>query len=229
VAGDRGRETSGQAQEKAGQVAGQAQEKAGQAAGQAQEKVGQVAGQAQEKASEVADQARGRLQDQLDQRSRDIGQQLRSSAGAFRSASSQLREQGPAPAANLIERGADQVERLGSYLERASGHQLLDDVENLGRRNPWAVILSGATLGFAAARMLRASSSKRYEQRGQGGQSGQSGQGTSPYSSDYGYRQPGHELERPRTAVYDDDLATTPVPPAPMDAPPVRTTPGTGI
>ena len=41
-------------------------------------------------------------------------------------------------------------------------------IEDFGRQRPWAVAGIGLLLGIAAARMLKASSSARYAQRGSG-------------------------------------------------------------
>jgi hypothetical protein len=36
---------------------------------------------------------------------------------------------------------------------------------DLARKNPWAVVAGGVALGFAASRILKASSSERYQAR----------------------------------------------------------------
>jgi hypothetical protein len=56
---------------------------------------------------------------------------------------------------------------VGSYLERSDGDTILRDAEDFGRRQPWAVMLGGLAVGFAASRVLKASS----QQRSRNGQS----------------------------------------------------------
>jgi hypothetical protein len=132
------------------------------AAETAQDKAKEAAAQAQDKAREAAGHARGRVQDQVDQRSTQLGEQVRSGASDARSIAEQLRNQGKQTPARYVEQAADQAERLGGYLRESDGDRLLNDVEDFARRNTWAVALGGLALGFAASRLLKASSSNRY-------------------------------------------------------------------
>ncbi len=129
----------------------------------AQEKASEVAGQAQEKAKEAAGQARTKVRDQVDQRSTEAGQRVTGAAGDARSVADELRKQGKDTPARYAEQAADRAERLGGYLERADGDTILRDVEDFGRKRPWAVVAGGLALGFAASRLLKASSSERYQ------------------------------------------------------------------
>jgi hypothetical protein len=131
-------------------------------AGQAQDKAKDVASQAQDKAREAAGQARGRVREQVDQRSTEVGERIGSSAGDARSVADELRKQGKDTPARYVEQAADRAERLGGYLEQKDGDTILRDVEDFARRNPWALAAGGLALGFAASRMLKASSSDRY-------------------------------------------------------------------
>ena len=79
-----------------------------------------------------------------------------------------LREQGKDQPAKLADQAADRAERLGSYLEESDADRILGDVEDFGRRQPWAVIAGGIAVGLVASRFLKASSSRRYEQRTSG-------------------------------------------------------------
>jgi hypothetical protein len=132
-----------------------------QVAGKAQE----VAGQAQEKAGEAAQQAKGQLRTQLDQRSTQAGEQVTSTASDIRSVGQQLREQGKDQPAKLAEQAADRVEQVGSYLTQSDPDRLLHDLEDFARRQPWAVAIGGLAIGFAASRVLKASSTDRYQTR----------------------------------------------------------------
>jgi hypothetical protein len=129
-----------------------------QAKGQAQ----QVAGQAQDKAQEAAGQAKSRFAVEVDTRSTQAGQQLRSTAGDVRSVGEELRKQGKDKPAQLAERAAHQVDRIGGYLHQSDGDRILRDVEDFGRRKPWAIATGGLAVGFVASRLLKASSTRRY-------------------------------------------------------------------
>jgi ElaB/YqjD/DUF883 family membrane-anchored ribosome-binding protein len=125
---------------------------------QAKEKV-------QETAQQAAGQARGQVRTQVDQRSTEAGQKVTTFADDVRSVGQQLREQGKDQPAKLADQAADRAERLSSYLTTSNADRILQDIEDFGRRQPWAVIAGGAALGLIASRFLKASSSSRYEQR----------------------------------------------------------------
>jgi hypothetical protein len=83
----------------------------------------------------------------------------------------QLRRQGKDTPARYAEQAADRAERLGNYLKDSDGETILRDVEEFARRKPWAVAAGGLALGFAASRLLKASSTERYRQLPQSGNS----------------------------------------------------------
>ena len=139
----------------------------GGAAEQAQEKAKEVAGQAQDKARDAGQKVRGRVSEQVDQRSTQAGEQVHGSAEDVRSFAQQLREQGKDKPAQYAEQAADRADRVGGYLRDADGDRILHDVEDFGRRNPWAVVAGGVALGFVASRMLKASSGERYRSTAQ--------------------------------------------------------------
>jgi ElaB/YqjD/DUF883 family membrane-anchored ribosome-binding protein len=125
--------------------------------------------QAKEKAQEAAGQAKAKagsqLRTQVDQRSTDAGNRVGGIASDARSVSETLREQGKDQPAKLVEQAADRADRLGDYLKQSDADRILGDLEDLGRRNPWVVIAGGAALGLVASRFLKASSSRRYDER----------------------------------------------------------------
>jgi len=127
-----------------------------------QEKAREVAGQAQDRARESAGQARGRISQEVDRRSTRAGEQVSSNASDARSVADELRKQGKDAPARYVEQAADRAERLGGYLQESDGDRILRDVEDFARRNPWAVAAGGLLVGFAASRMLKASSGDRY-------------------------------------------------------------------
>ena len=131
------------------------------ARGQAPEKAQQAQGKAQQVASTAAERARR----QVDQRSSELGERVTSTAGDIRTMGEQLREQGKDQPAKLADQAADRVERAGSWLRDSDSDRLLSDIEDFGRRRPWAFALGGLALGVAAARFLKASSTQRYQRR----------------------------------------------------------------
>jgi hypothetical protein len=123
--------------------------------------------QAGEQAQKAAGQAKGAVRSQVDQRSTEAGQKVGGFASDVRSVGDQLREQGKDQPAKLAEQAAERTERLGRYLTESDADRILGDVEDFGRRQPWAVIAGGVALGLVASRFLKASSSRRYDQRSQ--------------------------------------------------------------
>jgi hypothetical protein len=117
---------------------------------------------AQDKAQGALGQARSRLRDQIDQRSTQAGEQVQSTVQDVRSMAEQLRGQGKDTPARVAEQVADRAESFGSYLRDADGERLLQDVEDVARRQPWLIAAGGLALGFAASRFLKASSGRRY-------------------------------------------------------------------
>jgi gas vesicle protein len=131
----------------------------------AKDKAEEVAGQAQAKAQDVAGQAKGRVRDQVDQRSTEAGERVSTTAQDVRSVGEELRKQGKDQPARLADQAADRAERLGGYLQESDADRILRDIEELGRRQPWAVVAGGLALGFLGSRFLKASSRQRYQQR----------------------------------------------------------------
>jgi hypothetical protein len=126
--------------------------------GQAKEKAQEAAGQAKEKAG-------SQLRSQVDQRSTDAGHRVGGLASDVRAVGESLRERGKDQPAKLADQAADRAERLGSYLKESDADRILGDVEDFGRRQPWAVIAGGVAVGLVASRFLKASSIDRYEKR----------------------------------------------------------------
>jgi hypothetical protein len=135
------------------------------ATAQAKDKAQEVAGQAQEKAQEAAGQARDKVRSQIDSRSTQAGEQVGGHARSLRSVGEQLRERGEDQPAKLADQAAARLERAGNWLTESDADRILGDVEDFARRNPWAVMAGGLALGFAASRVLKASSTDRYHGR----------------------------------------------------------------
>jgi hypothetical protein len=140
---------------------GQAQ----QVADQTREKVGEAADQAKETAQNVVSQAQNTVREQVDQRTTEAGERIGSTAEDIRSVGQELRNQSKEGPANIAEQAADRIDRAAGYLRDSDGDRILNDVEDFGRRQPWAVLAGAVVVGLAAARFLKASSRERYSSR----------------------------------------------------------------
>jgi hypothetical protein len=161
----------------------------------------------QDKAQEAGEQAKSRVSDELDRRSTEVGEQATTIADAIRKASQQLQEQGKGSAAKPMQQAAERVESAGNWLRDADGDQLLRDVENFGRRKPGAVLAGGLLVGFALSRLLKASSTERYQSSG-----------TTGYTTGY----TGPERQIPLRTTPSTGASTPPI------TAPGATAPGTG-
>jgi hypothetical protein len=116
-----------------------------------------------QQASEMKEKGERQLRAQIDERTTQAGQEMRSLAQALRRSGSELEGQSASASASRVASGAaERLERAGSYLESASGDALLRDAERFARRRPWLVAGAAAAVGFAASRLLKASSERRY-------------------------------------------------------------------
>lgn len=130
---------------------------------QARDQVQQVAGQATEKLQQASGQVGDRVKQEVDSRSSQAGAQIGSTANSLRAVSKELRNQGEETPAKLADQIAEKVEQVSGYLSNSNADRILTDVEDFGRKQPWVVIGAGLTLGFVAARFLKASSGRRYD------------------------------------------------------------------
>jgi hypothetical protein len=135
----------------------------GSTADQVKDQVRDKAQVAQDKAKGALGQARGQLRDQVDQRSTQAGERVANTAADMHSIADELRQQGKETPARMVDQIAGQAERFGDYLKGASGDRVLRDVEGFARSKPWLVAAGGLALGFAASRVLKASSGSRYQ------------------------------------------------------------------
>lgn len=130
---------------------------------QARETVQDTAQQAVGQAQEQVERARGQVREQVDQRLSQAGDRAGTTAEDLRTVANELRRTEKESAAKVAEGLAERVDGVGRYLSSADGERILRDVEDFGRRQPWAVLAGGLALGFIASRVLKASSGRRYE------------------------------------------------------------------
>jgi hypothetical protein len=116
-------------------------------------------------ATQVTQTAQEKLREQVESRSTQAGEQASATAQALRTTGRSLHDEGQDAPARAAEQLAGYVERVGDYLTKTDGERLLHDAEDFGRRQPLAAIGLGLVAGLAASRLLKASSSRRYESR----------------------------------------------------------------
>ena len=139
--------------------------------GDGQSMTGQAQQKVQEKAQEVRGQVSGQVRQQVDTRSTQAGEQITSVADAMRRTGQSLRDEGNEAPAKVTDAVAERADRLGGYLRDSNADRILQDVEDMARRQPWLFALGGLALGLVASRFLKASSGGRYQSQSRGYQS----------------------------------------------------------
>lgn len=126
---------------------------------------------AKEKGQEVRTQTSDRVRQEVDQRSSQAAEQVQSFAQTMRRTASELRAQGQQGQSGTLDQVAMRAEQLGGYLTQADAEQLLEQVQNSGRRvlefarqQPLIVAVGGLGIGIVASRLLGS--------RAQGGSNG---------------------------------------------------------
>lgn len=129
---------------------------------QSQSPQGQDAGS--QGASGLADQAKSLVSQQVEQRAGRSADDLREVARALRQTGEQL---GGNMAAPYVDKAAQQLERLSSFLRTADANQVLRGAERFARREPLLFLGGAFTLGILAARFLK-SSARGHEEWSEG-------------------------------------------------------------
>jgi hypothetical protein len=116
---------------------------------------------AKEAGGEIVHKVQERAGSQINRQKETAATEISQVANAVR----RIRESLPAEesgalarfAAEYGDKAANSLERLSNYIREQDPKQLLDDVQNFGRRRP-ALLLGGAfLLGFAGARLIKSS------------------------------------------------------------------------
>lgn len=119
--------------------------------------VEQAVGEIREEARRVTDEVKEEVEDRADRWSSTLGRRGDSLARALHAASDTLRDEGEGGLADLAHRAAEQVHRMGQYLEDEDPSGMLDDLEETGRSNPAAFMGAAFAAGVLGGRLLRAS------------------------------------------------------------------------
>jgi len=147
-----GHAVAGQAQ----QLAGQASDRAGTVVAQAGEQAKSVAWEAKDHARELVGRTRRDLMQQAEERSGQAAQGLRSLAGQF-GALAEGRPHEAGPLTGYLRDAGDRIDRIASRMDQGP-QAVLDDVKSFARRRPLVFLGMCGALGFAAGRLVRASS-----------------------------------------------------------------------
>lgn len=118
-------------------------------------------------AQDAVAQSKSFLTKQLDERSTQIGERVGATADDLRRIGTELQSStGVGGAAALANRGADYIERIGTYLRESNGDELIADLEDFARERPWAIAGAAVVAGLAASRFVKSSSIRRYRSYG---------------------------------------------------------------
>src|SRR3954452_19923956 len=128
---------------------------------QAQEKEQEVREQAGQQVRKATGQAQDRVREQVDQRSTQAGEQVHQHASDLRDVAEQLRGLGKDGPAKIADQVAERAERAGSWMKESDADQILGEVEDFARSNPWAVVAGGVAVGCGAPPALEASGMRR--------------------------------------------------------------------
>ena len=116
---------------------------------------------AKQTTSEVVDQVQQQAGSRLNRQKEEAASELQRVAGAVRQLGEGLggQDQGPIAhyAAEYGRKAADGLERLTNYLRQNDARAVVNELENLGRRQPTILIGGAFLLGLAGARFLKSS------------------------------------------------------------------------
>jgi hypothetical protein len=137
-----------------------ADEQIKEAAGQARRAAGEAVEQAQQTAGKVVEGAKEQATSQLATQKERAAGSLGSVAAAIRQTGQGLRQQDQDTVGRYADTVADQVERVAGYLRERDVSDVLEDVENLARRQPGLFLGGAVALGFLGTRFLMSSGSR---------------------------------------------------------------------
>lgn len=179
-----------QARREAGSVADEARGAARDVAGEARR-----AGEAiKQEATGLAGTVKQQLASQAQAQKAQVAERISTVAHHFQHTAEELRGR-EAWLAELLDRGARQIDGFAQGLRERDLRSMVGEVENLAHRHPALFMGTAVALGFALSRMVRAGSAEeryryegeRYRYGGAYGSSGYAGAGASGYETTGGY------------------------------------------
>jgi hypothetical protein len=137
--------------------------------------------QAKQQAKGAAQEAGSRAQAAIESRKSSAADSLGVVAGAFRQASHDLDDQNQRMMGQAVGWAADGLERFSQSLRERELGSLLDQAEDVARRQPALFVGGAVALGFVVSRFLKSSAERRRETRhGSDGAYGRYGSGYAP-------------------------------------------------
>lgn len=104
----------------------------------------------------------GYVTKQIETRSADSGRRIKATAQTLRTVAEELRNDPTTnPAADLAERGAEMIDRIGTYFEETDFATMVSDAETFSRQQPWVVAAAGLAAGILASRLVKATAARR--------------------------------------------------------------------
>jgi hypothetical protein len=145
-------------------------------------------------ASRVADQAVQQVKSQLETGKEKATGSLQEMAQALHETSSSFRERNQDALGRYADSGAEMIDQVSGYFKDRSVDQIVDDVEELARRQTGLFIGGAFALGFVLSRFFKSTSPTGYRRGGYdqaygGGYARASGSvapSTAPYTSEAG-------------------------------------------
>ena len=99
---------------------------------------------------------------QIESRTAESGRRIRTTAQTLRTVADELRDDpATSPAADFADRGAEVIERIGSYVEQTPLTQMIADAEQFSHEQPWVVASAGIAAGMLAARLVKSTAARR--------------------------------------------------------------------
>lgn len=128
-------------------------------AGQAKAEAGRVADEVEQQVRERGEQIRDRVEAKADEGRSRAAETSDALAAAFRAAGESLRDRHEDRLSHFTDELAEQVDRFSGYLRDNDMRGLVEDLEDVARRNPTGFLGSTLAAGLMAGRFLRASGS----------------------------------------------------------------------
>lgn len=129
---------------------------------QAKQQAGQMVEQTKAAASRVADQAVQQVKSQLETGKEKATGSLQEMAQALHETSSSFRERNQDALGRYADSGAEMIEQVSGYFRERNVDQIVDDVENLARRQTGLFLGGAFAVGFILSRFFKSTSPTAY-------------------------------------------------------------------
>lgn len=111
----------------------------------------------------LIDKAEQQARSRINATKKDAALTLSSVASTLLNSSSQLKDEQQNVAGEYVEKAAEQIDRLATYIQNADPSEVADNIERFARRRPAVFIGAAFALGVIGARFLKSSRRRSYE------------------------------------------------------------------